>query len=178
MFVYYFVHVHEPFEQVEPALLRMLPGLRGWAEEAYRDGERLRAKIGPGDHQHRMVKSVLIVVGEPLRGSGETWIPLVWEARGASGLFPRMEGDICVGGMGSDLTQLTFRGSYRVPMGAVGRALDRLILHRIAEASVKGFVDRIARALSTDAKPSSASVANHSVVSATRDPTPPSEGRD
>lgn len=147
MFVYYFVHVERPFEEVEPALLRMLPGLRGWAEEAYRDGERLRARIGPAGPEGTVAKSVRIQVGRPARGATETWVPLSWEATGAPGLFPRMGADIVIARMGPELTQVALRGSYRVPLGALGRALDRMLLHRVAEASVKRFVDRIGEAL-------------------------------
>jgi hypothetical protein len=144
MFVYYFVHVERPFDEVEPALLRMLPGLRGWAEDAYREGERLRARIGPGG---RAAKNVRIEAGRPARGANETWLPLSWEATGAPGLFPRMEADVVIARVGPELTHVALRGSYRVPLGVVGRALDRMLLHRVAEASVKAFVDRMGTAL-------------------------------
>ena len=41
-------------------------------------------------------------------------------------------------------TQLSLRGSYTPPLGWVGEALDRALLHRVAESTVKEFVDRIA----------------------------------
>lgn len=61
-----------------------------------------------------------------------------------------MDADLLLAPLGTQLTQLALRGSYRPPLGALGRAADRALLHRIAEASVKGFVDRIARALEED----------------------------
>ena len=33
---------------------------------------------------------------------------------------------------------------YRPPLALVGRALDRALLHRVAEATIKDFVDRVA----------------------------------
>lgn len=145
MFVYYYVHIEQPFVEVESALLRMLPGLRGWAEQAYRDGEHLRTRIGT---QHsKIAKAVELEVGEPARGATQTWIPLRWEATGVPGLFPKMEADVVVATVGPELTQIALRGSYRVPLGPVGRAVDRVVLHRLAEASVKAFVDRIAQAI-------------------------------
>lgn len=145
MFVYYYVHIEQPFVEVEPNLLRMLPGMRGWAEQAYRDGERLRTRIGT--QSGRIAKAVELDVGEPARGATQTWIPLSWEATGVPGLFPKMDADVIVAAVGPELTQIAFRGSYRVPLGPVGRAVDRVVLHRLAEASVKAFVDRIAQAL-------------------------------
>lgn len=145
MFVYYYVQIDQPFEHVEPDLLRMLPGLRGWAEEAYRDGEHLYARIGT--RGGKIAKTVEMTVGEPARGASETWIPVEWEATGFPSLFPRMQADIVVAAIGPTLTQVALRGSYRVPLGKVGVALDRTLLHRIAEASVKSFVDRIAAAI-------------------------------
>ena len=145
MFVYYYLHIEKPFVEVEPALLRMLPGLRGWAEQAYREGERLRTRIGT--QRSKVAKTVEMEVGEPARGATQTWIPLQWEATGVPGLFPKMEADVVIASIAPELTQIALRGSYRVPLGPVGRAVDRVVLHRLAEASVKAFVDRIAQAL-------------------------------
>lgn len=145
MFVYHFVQVEAPFAAVEAQVINAIPGFAGWATDAYREGENLRLKVGPGAH---LAKEVLLhVVGEPTRGPKETWIPISWQATGVAGLFPRMEADIVVASVGPDLTQIALRGSYLVPLGGVGRVLDGVLLHRIAEASVKAFVDRIADAV-------------------------------
>jgi hypothetical protein len=32
---------------------------------------------------------------------------------------------------------------YRPPLGAFGQALDRAMLHRVAEATIKDFLDRV-----------------------------------
>jgi len=146
MFVYYYVQVEGSFDDVEGSVLRMLPGLRGWAEQAYRDGEQLRARINSSGGE-RIAKTVLIEVGAPARGATETWIPISWVATGAPGLFPSMDADVVVGRIGDELTQISLRGSYRVPLGPLGRVLDKVGLHRIAESSVKSFVDRIAEAV-------------------------------
>lgn len=149
MFVDYYVHIGQPFVEVESTLLGMLPGLRGWAEEAYREGEHLRTRIGT--QRGKIAKSVELEIGEPARLATQTWIPLRWEATGVPGLFPKMDADVVVAAVGSELTQIALRGSYRVPLGPVGRAVDRVVLHRLAEASVKTFLDRIARAIDESA---------------------------
>jgi hypothetical protein len=70
-------------------------------------------------------------------------VPLEWWATGTPALFPRMEAELTVADMGGDLTQVRFQGSYEPPLGTVGRILDRTLLSRFAEASVKDFVDRV-----------------------------------
>lgn len=147
MFVYYYVHLGRPFRTVEPRLLELANGLVGLAAAAYREGEEIRARLGIGDGYTRIGKTVTLRPGEPSRGSVETSIPIVWEATGTPGLFPRMEGELVVADLGEGLTQVAIRGSYQPPLGVVGRALDRTLFHRVAEASVKQFLDRIALAL-------------------------------
>jgi hypothetical protein len=147
MFLYYFVHVEAPFSAVEEQLRSGGGGLDRMAAEAYRDGESIRARIGPGNEHPLLAKSVRITLGTPRDGDCETTFPIVWEATGVPALFPRLDGDLVVTSLGRTLTQVTLRGSYEPPMGAVGRALDRTVLHRVAEASVKGFLDRLARTL-------------------------------
>lgn len=156
MFVYYYIHVDRPFIQAESHLLRMLPGLRGWANDAYREGEHLYTRMGT--RTGMVAKNVELTLGTPARGPNETWIPLEWEATGVPGIFPRMQADIVVASIGPALTQIAFRGTYRVPLGKVGEAIDRAFLHRLAEASVKSFLDRIAAGLEEDLKPTEGSI--------------------
>jgi hypothetical protein len=60
-----------------------------------------------------------------------------------------MDADLMIEPLGPDLTQLSFQGSYTPPFGVPGLLLDRWVLHRVAEASVKNLVDRVAKALRT-----------------------------
>ena len=145
MFIYYYIHVERPFEETEPALLRMLPGLQGWADDAYRKGEHLQTWMGP--RSGVLAKTVDVSVGSPARGAGETWIPIRWEATGTPSLFPSMDADLIVASVGESLTQVALRGTYRAPFGKVGEAMDRMVLHRVAEASVKTLLDRIGASL-------------------------------
>ena len=147
MFVYYYVHLDLPFYAIEGRVLALLDGLEDWAGAAYREGEEIRARLGPGGPDGLLAKTIKIKAGHPVRGDVETAVPLVWEATGTPGLFPILEADLVIATLGSDMTQLSLRGSYDPPLGIVGRALDRTLFHRIAEASVKGFVDRIADAV-------------------------------
>ena len=48
-----------------------------------------------------------------------------------------------LGSLGEDRTQLAISARYRPPLGVVGRTVDRVLLHRVAEATVKDFLDRV-----------------------------------
>ena len=145
MFIYYYATIPAPSATVEDAVLDALDGLSDHADVAYRHGEEIRARLGPGERAP--AKAVHLDLGTPMRSSAETTVPMVWSATGTPGLFPRLEGDLVISSVGSDLTHLALRGSYRPPLGPVGRVLDRALLHRVAEASVKRFVDRLAAAV-------------------------------
>lgn len=144
MFAYYFASVPGSFEEIEHGILDALDGAAEHAEVAYRHGEEIRARLGPSDHG--IAKTVRLRVGEARRMYGETTIPLIWEATGPRVLFPRMDADLVVSSIGPDLTHVAFRGSYRPPLGPVGRVLDRSLMHRVAESTIKRFVDALAAA--------------------------------
>lgn len=145
MFVYYYVYVDRSFSEADAIVSKLLAGLSDAADIAYRRAEDLLARVRPGGH--RVAKTVRLDVGEPFRRAGETAIPLRWEATGTPGLFPKMEAELVVAEVGTRLTKVTLQGSYEPPLGSLGRTLDRAVLHRVAEATVKHFVDRIGGAI-------------------------------
>ena len=150
MFVYYFVHVNRPFSEVESSLVAQLANLGPFAHAAYREGEHLRDKVGVGSDHPVMAKTIQLVAGTPIRGDHQTTVPFAWEATGTPGLFPRLDADLIVATVGPELCQVAMRGTYAPPLGPLGRALDRAVLHRVAEASVKSFVDRVAQLVGGD----------------------------
>ena len=148
MFVYYYIHLPEPFEVVERRLLSLLSALNGMAVAAYREGEILRTRNDGRGAEHPVVaKTVRVEVGTPLRGGSETEVPITWRASGTPGLFRSMDAGIVVAALGRDLTQVTLRGSYAPPLDAAGAAVDRTLLQRFAEVSVKNFLERIAHSI-------------------------------
>ncbi len=150
MFVYYFVHVNRPFRDVEASLVTQLNSLGPFADAAYREGEELRDKVSMRLDHPSVAKTVQLLSGIPLRGDQQTTIPFAWEATGTPGLFPKLDADLVVSAVGPDLCQIAMRGTYAPPLGPLGRALDRAVLHRVAEASVKSFIDRVAHLVGGD----------------------------
>ena len=144
MFARYFIELPMDASQVEAALADEREAfLQPIVRRATDRGDRLLADVGFGDTV-RVERSVAIRLGPSVRATSKTIIPFSWRATGTSaGLFPTMEGDLEVASLGEALTQLAISARYSPPLGIVGRMLDRAVLHRIAEATVKDFLDQL-----------------------------------
>ena len=146
MFLRYYVELDLPSEQVQSALLdspsSWLPAL---ADTAAERAEPLLAEVGVGPSSLRIARRVTIRLGQPVQFPSKLSLPMTWEPGGR--LLPRLEGELELGALGKDRTQLAISGRYDPPLGTVGRTADRIALHRVAEATVKDFLDRVAAVL-------------------------------
>ena len=80
---------------------------------------------------------------------GSAGLAMRWEATGAgNGLFPVLDADLRLAPAGDHCAVLTMAGSYRPPLGSLGAALDRAVLHRVADATIRRFVARVAAQIS------------------------------
>jgi hypothetical protein len=144
MFARYFVELPTSPDDVERALSRdprlWLPGL---AERANHRGDVLLAEVGFGEAV-RIKRAVVVELGSPVRSGSKTVFPLRWAASGPVGLFPALDADLEVAPLGSGRTQLAMSARYVPPFGALGRVVDRAVLSRVAEATLKDFLDRVA----------------------------------
>lgn len=122
----------------------LIPSIASFADDR---GRHLLAEIGFPIDGHRLSKNVEIDVGEPITSPSRTWIPISWRATGASALFPVLDGDLELAPLGTELTQLSLNGRYQPPLGMLGKTIDKALLSRVAEATIKDFVDRLARAI-------------------------------
>jgi hypothetical protein len=100
------------------------------------------ARLAPG-----LGRRVAVRLGRPAAFPSLTSLPMTWEPLGLDGLLPRLDADIEVGPLGEGRTQLAISARYRPPFGVVGRTIDRVLLHRVAEATVKDFLDRVGAAI-------------------------------
>jgi hypothetical protein len=146
MFLRYYVELDLPTEQVLAALLddpgNWLPAL---ADSAAERAEPLLAQVGVGPSSLRVAKRVTVQLGQPVQFPSKLALPMTWEPGGR--LLPRLDGELELGTLGSHRTQLAISGRYDPPLGTVGRTIDRIALHRVAEATIKDFLDRVAATL-------------------------------
>jgi hypothetical protein len=143
VFARYFVELPLPVDEVERAVTldpeSWVPGL---ARSAHHHGDALLAEVGFGEDA-RVARQVAIEFGEVVRMPSKTVLPLRWTPVGASGLFPSLEADLEIAPLRPGTTQLAMSARYVPPLGAVGRAIDRAVLFRVAEATLKDFLDRV-----------------------------------
>jgi hypothetical protein len=73
-----------------------------------------------------------------------TRLALEWEAASRPRWFPLMKAALVVYPLTGTETQLDFWGFYEPPFGTVGKAINAVAGHRIAEASVHRFIEEVA----------------------------------
>ncbi len=90
-----------------------------------------------------------VVSLEEVESNGERHftVHLHWRASSAPQFFPTMDARLHIYPINSRETQLDLEGEYEPPFGFVGQALDAMVGHRIAEASVHQFLSEVANYL-------------------------------
>jgi hypothetical protein len=145
MFVSYYTQVPMPMGEVEKRLEDLRSQLGSWADIAYRDGEELRTRVGPSTGS--LAKEVRLEIGAvEVHRTGLVY-PISWSATGAGILFPRLTADLTFSHVGSDQTRISLEGTYEPPLGSLGRVVDRVVLRRVADSTVKAWIDRLAEAI-------------------------------
>ncbi len=151
VFARYFIELPIDPKRVERALTQAPEAwLHGLASEANHRGDTLLAEIGFGD-RIRVARTVAIELGDPVHTAGKVVLPLRWTPTDAPGLFPALEADLEVAPLPPDRTQLAMSARYVPPLGPLGKVIDRAILYRVAEATLKDFLDRVGEALAHQA---------------------------
>ena len=148
MFIRYYIELSQPVATVQQALVDSPTGwLSTMAREAQARGDGLLGEVGVGPLGARLRRQVRIRLGEPVQFPSMTSLPLTWEPVGLEGVLPRLDANLELGSLGEGRTQLAISARYRPPLGVVGRAVDRVLLHRVAEATLKDFLDRLGQAI-------------------------------
>ena len=147
MFVEYSTTVDARLPVVEKSLDKVRGSLEALADVVYREGEQLRARVGPSPAVAREV-TLDIGIGE-IHNVGLVY-PIHWTATEATVLFPRLDADLILSKAGPTNTSLTLRGNYEPPLGTLGRLADRAGLRLVAEATVADWMERLASALTAD----------------------------
>lgn len=138
------VHVELPAAAVQARLRAGSSWLTRHAEAS--DEDVLRVRVGPGGYGW-LGKTVAVHLGELAQADGGVVIPLVWEATGPLGLFPRFEGKLRLTGLDQERCELSLSGHYRPPLGKAGHILDDALLTRVAQAALRSLLRRVARVL-------------------------------
>lgn len=149
--LYNYTYLAEPFERIVGILEAEAADVLAEATSA----AVAQANVLVGTMEARLGaftigRDVRIDVGpwQPL-GARTIKLPLRWRAAEHPAIFPAMVGQLEVTALSSHpaMTQVTFVGHYRPPVGLIGALGDALIGHRIAEASVHWFLEAVCAGL-------------------------------
>lgn len=145
--VYLYDYVPHPYEEVRALLLTEAEGLfRPGGEAATSRAEEVSTTLGFAINGIEVTREVAVEVGqaaEQHRPFPITTVPLRWRAARLPGAFPSMAAELQAYALTSTETQLSLLGEYRPPLGPVGEAVDRLVLHRVAQASLHRFFEEL-----------------------------------
>lgn len=147
-------YVNHPYEKVRDALRQdaidvFQAATKAAASRAQSVAAELRVDlggIGVKADINISVKRIEEKVGDATSGPAMR-LQLEWEAATAPGFFPFMKADLSLYPLTSTETQLDFCGLYEPPFGGLGRAMNAVAGHRIAEASVHRFINEVAEYL-------------------------------
>jgi hypothetical protein len=142
--------VNAPFTEARPGLVAVADG--GWLEnasgDAYGEWGAGLARVGPLGSVRAMSRLVDVRFSELSARAMSATLILRWEAAGpGGGLFPVLDADLTIAPYGESASLLALAGAYRPPLGAVGATLDRVVLRRVANATIQGFVNQIGDAI-------------------------------
>jgi hypothetical protein len=151
-------YVNQPFERVSEALLADATGIFSRAtsvagERAHKLASALRVQVAGLEIRKEIEIEVMAFRESEHSGSGfarEARIKLRWKAAEDASLFPTMNAELALYPLSSSETQLDLTGVYSPPLGFLGVALDALIGHRVAEASVHQFMIDVTEQLRRD----------------------------
>ena len=144
-------YVNQPYERVRDALkMNALAVFQSATKAAASRAQSVAAElhvefagVGVKADIKIAVKDIAEKVGKT-SAAANTKLHLEWEAATLPRLFPFMRGELSVYPLTSTETQLDFSGTYEPPFGAVGKTMNAIAGHRIAEASVHQFVGDVA----------------------------------
>jgi len=138
------VDVARPIEDVDA---RMAAGVDNWlpdmAKGAHGAGERLLSELGFNLGKRRIGRQISIEIGAPKATPGLMFLPIRWRSATEAGLFPTLDGVLEIAALGGARTLLGLSADYEPPLGLIGKVADRALFHRVAEVTVKDFLERI-----------------------------------
>jgi hypothetical protein len=147
-------YVNHPYERVRDALKQnALAVFQSATKNAASRGQLVAAElhvdfggIGVKTDIKIALKSMEERAPDPI-SMPTTTLGLEWEAAALPRFFPLMKGELSIYPLTSSETQLDFSGIYKPPFGTVGKTMNAIVGHRIAEASVHRFIADVAEYL-------------------------------
>ncbi len=143
-FLFDIVEIKAPFSSVIAQVETEHGNWLGVTAERSLSSPGLMTRVGPGGI---LSKKVDIRLGEMRYAMGALLVPIAWMATATPFLFPRLEGDLEFAEFEPGRVRLALRGSYRAPLGSFGEKIDKIFMHKMAESTVRSFLNDVAEEL-------------------------------
>jgi hypothetical protein len=147
-------YVNHPYLRVRDALVADPPGVfRAATRAAAARAESVAAALQVSVAGLEVGTEIALTIGHIVEvdasgyASKITRVPVSWQAAKRPQLFPLMDGELSVYALTATETQLDFLGRYEPPLGLLGGAVNAVIGHRLAEASVHRLIADVAQYL-------------------------------
>lgn len=150
MFVSHETRLDAGFAAAQARLVNLAQGgsLFTVAEGTYGEAITRLARVGPLGSARGMSRLVTVEFFDWTGDESAAILPLRWQTAGPGGkLFPALDANLTLTRARDEVTRLRLDGVYRPPLGTPGARLDELILRRLAVATVRNFVNRVATAI-------------------------------
>jgi hypothetical protein len=156
--IHCYEYVNRPYEEVSEALVLGAVGIfqRATSSAAVRATSlvsKLKVTIAGLEVGKNVVVRVVRVDRHakiPQTTTDATQLELEWHAETERALFPSMHATLTAYPLSPNETQLDLDGQYDPPGGILGEVADRLVGHRLAEASVHKFLQDVAGRLAAE----------------------------
>lgn len=152
--IHCYEYVNHPYARVHEALTTdalavFRSATKAAASRASSVASGLRLELGGIALEAEINISISNIEQKPASGMStpETRLRLEWESAKSPRLFPLMDAELSIYPLTATETQLDFLGRYEPPLGALGKAINAIVGHRIAEAAVHRFVRDVAEYL-------------------------------
>lgn len=146
-------YINHPYEQVRDALSKdaltvFQLATKVAASRARSIASELRFDVGGMGFEADIIIEVKKIEEQTAQMAAPvTRLQLEWQAAKMPGLFPLMKAELSIYPLTASETQLDFQGFYEPPLGPVGKALNAIAGHRIAEVTVHRFMTDVAEHL-------------------------------
>ncbi len=147
VFLYESVDVDRPAGSISEQICGDGSWLAPLATRATEDGSALIVRIGPTPSTSAVGPKVRILLGGCRRRGVSTAVAIRWEATELRPVFPVLDGDLVVTAVDDTKSRVTLQASYRPPLGWLGERFDQALMHRLAQATVRSFLARVAEGL-------------------------------
>jgi hypothetical protein len=146
VFLQDFVDVERPAREVASSLADGSTWLAPLADAAGASAGQKLVRVGPSLGEW-IARKVLVRLGQFVVTPEGVIVPIRWEDARHPALFPVLDGNLEVAPLGTGQCRVVLSAAYRPPFDGVGAALDRALLHRVAESTVREFLGRLGETL-------------------------------